>query len=88
MVGKPRTILTSTGFDNFPFEVQDVLNEHVDVMVDDFPTELPLVRSISHHIDLIPRASFPNKASYRMTPRENEEIIDQVQDMLDKGLVS
>ena len=55
-----------------------MLNEHVDIMVDDFPNELPLVRSISHHIDLILGASFPNKVAYRMTPMENEEIKNQV----------
>ena len=43
-------------------------------MVDDFGNELSLVRSISHHIDLIPGASFLNKVAYRMTPKENEEI--------------
>ena len=56
-------------------------------MVDDLPDALPPKRSISHHIDLIPRASLPNKVAYRMTPRENEEIKNQVQKLLDKGLI-
>lgn len=43
--------------------------------------------SISYHIDMIPRSSFPNKVAYRMTTNENEEIKNQVQDLLDKGLV-
>ena len=46
----------------------------MDVIGDDFSNDLPSTRSIIHHIDLIPRASFPNKAAYRMTPRENKEI--------------
>ena len=49
-----------------------MLNEHVDIVVDDFPNELPPVGIIIHHIYLIPRASFPNKSTYRMTPNEND----------------
>ena len=56
-------------------------------MVDDFPNELPPIRSISHLIDLIPGSIFFNKASYKVTPKENEEIRKQVYDLLDKGLV-
>ena len=48
---------------------------------------MPPIRIISHHIDLILGASFPNKAAYMLTPRENEEIRKQVQELLDKGLV-
>jgi hypothetical protein len=29
----------------------------------------------------------PNKATYRLTSRENEEVNNQVQELLDKGLV-
>jgi hypothetical protein len=50
-------------------------------------TTLPPIRSISHHIDLIPGASFPNKEAYRLTPQENEEVKNQVQELLDKGLI-
>ena len=84
MVGKPKTVLTNTKINDFPIEVQDALNEYVDIVVDDFPNELSPVRSIIHHIDLIPGASFPNKVAYKMTPRENEEIRHQVEDLLDK----
>ena len=74
VIGKTNIVLTNTRFDDLPIEVQDVLNEKVDIMVDDFLNELPPVRSIGHHIDLIIRTSFPNKAAYRMTLRESEEI--------------
>jgi hypothetical protein len=43
--------------------------------------------SISHHIDLIPGASLPNKEAYRLMPQENEEVKRQVQDLMDKGLI-
>ena len=68
-------------------EIQKLLEEYVDIVVDDFPNDLPPIRSISRHIDLIPGASLPNKATYRMTPAENEEIRKQVQELLHKGLV-
>ena len=44
-------------------------------------------RSISHHIDLIPGSNLTNKDAYRMKPQENEEIRNQVQELLDKGLI-
>jgi hypothetical protein len=42
--------------------------------------------SISHHIDLIPGASLSNKEGYRLMPRENEEVKNEVQELLDKYL--
>ena len=56
-------------------------------MTKDILDGLPLVRSISHFMDLIPEASFPNKAPYRLTPNENEELNRQVQELLQKGLI-
>jgi hypothetical protein len=55
--------------------------------VDELPHLLPPIRSISHHIDIIPGASLPNKATYRLMPQENEEVKRQVQDLMDKGLI-
>eukprot|EP00253_Pinus_taeda_P014651 PITA_14651 len=49
--------------------------------------KFPPKRSISHHIDFIPGASLPNKATYRMSLKYNEEIRKHVQEVLDKGLV-
>ena len=87
LIGKPKVILTSTNLDDFLDEVKTLLDEYVDIIVDEFPNELPLVRIISHHIDLIPGASLPNKATYRLIPQENEEIKQKVQELLEKGLV-
>jgi hypothetical protein len=63
------------------------LENFVDIVVDELPNSLQPIRSINHHIDLIPGASLPNKAAYRLTPQENEEVKNQVQDLLDKVLV-
>jgi hypothetical protein len=64
-----------------------LLGEFVDIVVDELPCSLPPIRSISHHIDLIPGASLPKKSVYRLTPQENEEVKRQVQDLMDKGLI-
>ena len=55
--------------------------------MDELPHSFPPIRSISHHIYLILRATLPNKEAYRLTPRENEDAKNQVQDLLDKGLI-
>ena len=70
-----------------PEEIVDFLNEYKDIISDDIPNVLPLIRSISHCMDLIPRASYPNKAPYRLTPRENEELNRQVHELLQKVLI-
>jgi hypothetical protein len=45
------------------------------------------MRGIEHQIDLIPRATLPNRAAYRTNPEETKEIQQQVQDLLDRGYV-
>ena len=55
-------------------EVKTLLDEYANIIVDEFPNGLPPIISISHHNDLILGASLPNKAAYRLTPQENEEI--------------
>ena len=78
MVRKPRIVLTSTKIDDLPEEIQELLEEFVDIVLDELPFSLPPIRSIIHHVDLIPRASLPNKAAYRLMPQENEEVKRQV----------
>jgi hypothetical protein len=62
VVRKPRIVLTSTRIDDLPEEIQELMEEFIDIVVDELPRSLPPIRSISHHIDLIPGASLPNKA--------------------------
>lgn len=87
VVRKTRTVLLHIEITDFPIEIQQMLEEFTDIVVDDLPDKLPPKRSISHHIDFIPGASLPNKAAYRMSPKDNEEIRKQVQELLDKGLI-
>jgi hypothetical protein len=84
---KPKIVLTSTRVDDLPEEVQKLLEEFADIVVDELPRSLPSIRSVSHHIDLIPGASLPIKETYRLMPQENEEVKRQVHDLMDKGLV-
>jgi hypothetical protein len=87
VVRKPRVILTSNSIDDFPEEVQQLLDNFDDIVVDELPNSLPPIRSINHHIDLMLGEILPNKSTYRLTPQENEEVKNQVQEWLDKGLV-
>ena len=54
---KSRAILSSTSLDDLPKEVQELVEKFVDIVVDELPNSLPSIRSISHHIDLLPGAS-------------------------------
>jgi hypothetical protein len=78
VVRKPKVVLTSTRVDDLLEEIQELLEEFADIVVDEIPRLLPLIKSVSHCIDLIPRASFPNRSAYRLMSQENEEVKRQV----------
>jgi hypothetical protein len=68
VVRKPRVILTSNSIDDLPEEIQEMLENFTDIVMDDLPCSLPPIRSISHHIDLIPGAILPKKEAYILRP--------------------
>jgi hypothetical protein len=70
-----------------PTVVANLLQEYMDIFPLELPPGLPPVRGIEHKIDLIPGASFPNRATYRTNPDETKEIQRQVQDLLDRGYI-
>ena len=70
-----------------PIEVADMLGEFFYIVSDNVPNGLPPMRKISHQMDLVLGAIFPNKEAHRMTPRESEELNRQVHDLLQKGLI-
>jgi hypothetical protein len=53
--------------DDFPEEVQELLDNFSNIVVDELPNSLPLIISINHHIDLISRESVLKKETYILT---------------------
>jgi hypothetical protein len=53
-IGKPKIIFTTTNLNDMPEQVQGMLDEFTVIIVDELPNALPPVRSINHHIDMIP----------------------------------
>lgn len=72
---------------DFLVKVQELLDEFVDIVVDELLHSLQPIISTNHHIDLILRACFSNKETYKLAPQENEEVKEKVQELLDKGLM-
>jgi hypothetical protein len=68
VVRKPRVILTNTSIDDLSKEIREMLENFTDIVVDDLPCSFPPIKSISHHIDLIPGVSLPKKAAYILMP--------------------
>jgi hypothetical protein len=82
VVRKPRVILTSTSIDDLLEEIREMLEEFDDIVVENLPCSFPPIKSISHHIDLIPGLILPNKVAYILMPQENEQVKKQVQDLM------
>lgn len=74
IVGKPISNAATTSKEEIPKEVLAFLHKYEDIGLKDLPSSLPPIRDVSHHIYLILGASFPNKPTYKMTPKKNEEI--------------
>ncbi|CAL8992672.1 unnamed protein product, partial [Prunus brigantina] len=70
-----------------PPTLRSLLQEFQDVIPKEIPAGLPPMRDIQHCIDFIPGAAIPNKAAYRMNPKEFEELQRQVDELLSKGLI-
>ncbi|XP_021737357.1 uncharacterized protein LOC110703884 [Chenopodium quinoa] len=70
-----------------PDEIQPLLRKFSHIVPEEIPEGLPPMRDIQHCIDFVPGAVIPNKAAYRMSPKEHEELQRQVIDLMQKGLV-
>ena len=65
-----------------PTKFLDILGYFSNIVSDNVLNVLPPVRKISHQMDLVLGANFPNKATHRMTPIESEELKRQVHELL------
>ncbi|MCO5559707.1 hypothetical protein L7F22_013308 [Adiantum nelumboides] len=68
-------------------ERQDFLHSHADCFSEGLLGELPPVRPEDHTIDLILGSTPPNRPPYRVSRAQNERIMNQVKDLLEKGLI-
>ncbi|MCO5574478.1 hypothetical protein L7F22_028263 [Adiantum nelumboides] len=69
-------------------ELSKFLNQFQDVFIDDIPGGLPPKRGDDDHtIELIPSSSPPNKPPYRVSHAQQEEIMRQVNELVEKGMV-
>ncbi|MCO5562493.1 hypothetical protein L7F22_016120 [Adiantum nelumboides] len=60
----------------------------IDCFADEIPNDLPPSRGEDDHkIELIPGSSPPNRPPYRVSYAQQEEILTQVNELLEKGLV-
>lgn len=55
-----------------------ILEEFGDVFPNDLPPGIPPIRGIEHQIDLVPRASLPNKTAYRCNPKKLKSFKDRL----------
>ncbi len=67
--------------------VAKILGDYEDIFLDDLPVGVP-VRSVQHHIELIPGAKPFARSQYRLSPVELEEVRKQVEYLLSKGLIA
>ena len=65
----------------------EFLSQFSDCFSDSLPSQLPPERSEDHAIDLIPGSSPPNRPPYRVSAAQQKEIMSQVNELLEKGLI-
>ncbi|MCO5610493.1 hypothetical protein L7F22_064732 [Adiantum nelumboides] len=69
-------------------ELSRFLNQFQDVFIDDIPGELPPKQGDDDHaIELILGSSPPNKPPYRVSQAQQEEIMRQVNELVEKEMV-
>ena len=74
---------------DFKAKLNGIVEEHQDVVPSDpdWMPDFPPPREVDHEILLEPGKSLPNKAAYRMSQPELEELRRQLEDLLAKGYI-
>ena len=64
-----------------------LLHEYADVFPSDLPTGLPPRRDIDHKIEVLPGSEPPSRATYKMSPKELDELKKIIQELLEHGFI-
>ena len=70
-----------------PLEVKNLLDDFVDMVPDELPSELPPLRDIEHAINLVPSSQLSNLPHYRLNPKERDELNRKLEGLLEEDLL-
>lgn len=63
-------------------ELKELIKKFGNIFLEEIQVGLPSLRDVQHHIDLVPCATIPNLPHYRMSPKKDEVLILQVEELL------
>ena len=64
-----KEVSSNSSIVDVPLEVKNLLDDFVDMVPDELPSEIPPLRDIQHAIDLFPGSQLPNLPHYNMNPK-------------------